>query len=282
MNRFSTNCRFTGYLNVALLPLLILFMVLGCSSSGGDGSGSPAGTVDNSVFYGTYDVTLRIGECAEETMSVTVGNDQSRDGEDGYVYVPEDTNSVTFTSDGEDVTVTVSGNTVTVERAEGTWTFDIEIDFSDDYSSVTITGTASGDDECNGTIEGSGTKISDDGGSGDETTDVSGVWNLRVYNIDSSCGTEAEWNSTATIIQIGNDLTVSGSKKGEFYSVSGEVDGSTVTISGDFSEEGGTTNSTFSMTIISDGYMTGSESWTWSDGSESCTGGTADVTMTKQ
>lgn len=260
---------------------LTIFLGIGCSSSSDDDDGgTPTGAVDNSRFYGTYEVTMQIGSCDEETSTITIGNDQSRDTEDDYMYIPQDTNSATFTLNGEDVTVTVSGYTVTVERAGSTWTFDIEIEFFSDES-ITVTGTATSDDpeDCTGTITAIGTKVSGGGGG---TTDISGVWNIRVYNINSSCGGEDEWNSTVTITQTGDDLTVTGSKKGEAFSVNGTVSGGTVTISGNFSEEGGTTTATYTLAEVSDGYMTGNESWTWTDDVDDCTGGTALVTMTRQ
>ena len=96
---FSVGC--FGYRIVKCFFVLFLTVIVGfgCGGSSSDdpsGTANPAGTVDNSRFYATYDVTMQIGGCGQENQTVTVGNNQSRADEDGYVYVPEFSNSETL------------------------------------------------------------------------------------------------------------------------------------------------------------------------------------------
>ncbi|HEY33364.1 MAG TPA: hypothetical protein G4O10_09725 [Dehalococcoidia bacterium] len=111
--------------------------------------------------------------------------------------------------------------------------------------------------------------------------DLSGVWRLEVFNIDSSCGPEPGWSSDVTVVHDGNTLETTGIK-GTTFIVTGTVVGDTVTIGpGAFPESPGTTTATYILTIISDTHMEGREEWTWTDGGTTCDDGTADVTFTR-
>jgi uncharacterized repeat protein (TIGR02543 family) len=114
-----------------------------------------------------------------------------------------------------------------------------------------------------------------------EIPNIAGVWRLDVTNIDSSCGPEPGWSSNVTVVQDDNTLETTGIK-GSTFVVTGSIDGDTVTIGpGAFPDAGGTTTATYTFTIESDTYMEGTETWTWTDGMTTCTGGTADITFTK-
>jgi hypothetical protein len=107
------------------------------------------------------------------------------------------------------------------------------------------------------------------------------VWKFEVSNVNSSCGPESNWISTVTIVQEGDSLETTGIK-GTSFIVTGSVDGMTVTIGpGGFSEDGGTTTATYILTIKSDTSMEGREEWTWTDGTTTCSNGTATVKVTK-
>ncbi len=112
--------------------------------------------------------------------------------------------------------------------------------------------------------------------------DVAGVWNLVNTGITSTCGSEGNWNDILTISQSGCVLTVDGLKGAT--GLSGSVSGDTVTIGPHgFSEDGGTTTSTFTMTLSSADAMEGNESWTWmGNGGGRCDDGTGSVTATRQ
>jgi hypothetical protein len=107
------------------------------------------------------------------------------------------------------------------------------------------------------------------------------VWNLEVFNINSTCGPEQGWSSIVTIVQEGDLLETTGIK-GTSFIVPGSVVGETVTIGpGAFPDGGGTTTATYIMTIISDTLMEGTEVWTWTDGMDTCSNGTATIRATK-
>jgi hypothetical protein len=127
-------------------------------------------------------------------------------------------------------------------------------------------------------------------GGGDETcapaaSDVSGSWTLDVWDVDSSCGPEPSWTSYITIVQQEDgSLEVTGIKQqyGNYGTVSGKICGNKVTIGPEeFSEGGGTTTAKYVMTVSSDYLMEGYEKWTWTGGGETCSGGTATISATK-
>jgi uncharacterized repeat protein (TIGR02543 family) len=110
---------------------------------------------------------------------------------------------------------------------------------------------------------------------------LTGVWRLEVTNVNSSCGPEPGWTSEVTIVQDGENLMTTGIK-GTHFEVPGIVVSDTVTIGpGAFPESTGTTTATYILTIRSDILMEGTEQWSWTDGTSSCSGGTATVRMTR-
>jgi len=152
---------FIRFLKFAFILIIAGFIGIGCSSSSSDdgdstpsGTNTPTGTIDNSDFYGTYKVTLAVGDCDSEVFPIIIGNDESQSDTEGYIYVPQAESSYT-SSDG---TVTVSGNTISIYLVEDDGEItDIDLVFNDDYSSCTIRGTII-DDECSGTATGSATR----------------------------------------------------------------------------------------------------------------------------
>jgi len=111
--------------------------------------------------------------------------------------------------------------------------------------------------------------------------DISGVWEFVFTNINSSCGPESGWSSTVTIVQNGSSLEITGFKNTSFI-VNGSIENDIVTIGpANFPESGGTTRSTFTLTLASETSMNGKESWTWSSSGDSCINGTGDITATK-
>ena len=93
------DCNNIGYQKIISVLILMVFTVFGCfSNDGGGGNNTPAGVTGNMVFYGIFEATVQIGSCDEETSTVMIGNEQDRYSEDNYVYIPEDSNNVIFTS----------------------------------------------------------------------------------------------------------------------------------------------------------------------------------------
>jgi len=103
---------------------------------------------------------MQIGSCDVETSTIETGSDQSREGEDSYIFIPEDSNNIIFTTDEYDVAITVSDNTVSIERTGNEKTFDLMLDFSSNYNSIIISGNTTSDDpeDCTGIITGNATK----------------------------------------------------------------------------------------------------------------------------
>ncbi|MBW2524806.1 MAG: hypothetical protein JRI23_11550 [Deltaproteobacteria bacterium] len=131
-----------------------------------------------------------------------------------------------------------------------------------------------------------GIKICDASGqwgpcSGCDCAVVAGSWSLDITNIDSSCGPEPDWNSPMNVAQTGCTLEVTGVKLSSTV-VSGSVTGDQVIVGpGDYDEANGTTTSTFTFTVVDANLLQGVEEWTWTDGTSSCTNGTADATATR-
>lgn len=124
------------------------------------------------------------------------------------------------------------------------------------------------------------------GGGGGTTADVAGTWQWAVTNITSSCGPETGWNAQVEIVQSGTSATATSawrSNGGEHSSTNGTVTGDDLTFDITYPEEDGQLTATHSVTVDSDGNtMTGSETWSWTNGTTTCSSGTADVTATKQ
>jgi hypothetical protein len=130
---------------------------------------------DNSRFYGTYNLSTRIGPCQESDL-VIVGNDENAflNGDSKYLLLP--TNGSTFSynqvyEDGDisTFTINVSENvmhfTILTEYPDepgGGSSYDYLITFSSDYTQATVSGYASSskhDEECQGSIEGTFTRV---------------------------------------------------------------------------------------------------------------------------
>lgn len=112
--------------------------------------------------------------------------------------------------------------------------------------------------------------------------DVSGNWTFSVNNIDSSCGPEEGWSTKVTINQTGCSLDTIWHEETGDLKVPGSVTNETATVGpGDFPDGSGTTTATYTMTVSSEGSMTGNESWTWSNTFNHCSGGTGDLTVTR-
>ncbi|WP_455210292.1 fibronectin type III domain-containing protein [Kaarinaea lacus] len=122
------------------------------------------------------------------------------------------------------------------------------------------------------------------GGGGDGTSpglnapvaDISGTWNITEDGSSNCPGEQAYHNEFSIIVaQTGNSLTVS-TPAGTF---NGTIDGDRVAWTGSYPEDGGTTTITaMQLTVSSDGNsLSGTSSWNWSDGIDSCSGTTQSI-----
>ncbi len=149
-----------------IFPVLVvtLFFLSGCSggNSGGENdTGTPAGFLDNSVFYGAYEETVGIGTCGSKTRLLFIGNNQSREGEENYIYLPQDSNEVSYPLNDENISISVSDHTVLIKKDGNRGIMELVFDFSSDYSTVKISGIATNAyaGECGETISGNATKV---------------------------------------------------------------------------------------------------------------------------
>jgi hypothetical protein len=118
-----------------------------------------------------------------------------------------------------------------------------------------------------------GTGGGDGGGDSPIQTcvDVSGTWNTTELEDATGCGEGTYTNyNEFTITQSGCNISVDA---GVYGTHSGTVNGSQITYTGSYPEEGGTTTINVNLTI-SGNSLNGSATWTWSDGTYSCSGST--------
>jgi len=155
-------CHNTGYQTIFFVLILMGFVVSGCfSNDGGGGGDRPAGVDNNSVFYGIFEAAVQVGSCDEETSSVLIGNEQDRYPEDNYVYIPEDSNNVIFTSGDEEVEILVDRRSVSITVIGDGYSSYTQLDFSSDYNTAEISGDVTSDDpeDCAGDITGSAVRL---------------------------------------------------------------------------------------------------------------------------
>jgi len=108
--------------------------------------------------------------------------------------------------------------------------------------------------------------------------DVSGTWHTEEVNDQRSCGEGiVTKNLEYTVTQSGCNITVDAGKYGIH---SGTVNGNKIKYTGSYPEDGGGTTSINDNLTISNNSLTGSTTWTWREGNESCSG-TTQITGTR-
>jgi hypothetical protein len=203
--------------------------------------------------------------------------------------VPDADLTVTLVS--SDVTEIAVPSSITVLAGNATAVFDLTVidDTEDDglrYATVTaasdVYGSASqtvavtDDDDPpadDGGDDGGGDSGGDDGDASD-VLDVSGSWNVTEVADESDCGQGINTKHyTVTIAQTGTTFTV----QTPYGTLRGSLNGSVGTWSGRGSEDGGTLQTSGSVTFSEDGNGYGVsysaiETWTWDDGAFYCSG----------
>lgn len=116
------------------------------------------------------------------------------------------------------------------------------------------------------------------GGGGGATTapigDISGAWAMTLITDASACPVDTSKTETPTveITQSGSSATVIIPGEGTY---TGSVSGNILTWSGSYPDDGGTVQTTVSLTIdASCNTMSGLANWTWSGNGTSCQGTT--------
>jgi hypothetical protein len=108
-------------------------------------------------------------------------------------------------------------------------------------------------------------------GDGDcaEPVDVAGEWAMTSTVVSDSCNGGPSEMFTMTITQDGNALTAEIPE----LTFSGTICGNQIQMSGSFPEDAGTVTVDATLVVSEEGdSMQGSDTWTWSDGSDSCSG----------
>lgn len=108
------------------------------------------------------------------------------------------------------------------------------------------------------------------GGGEGSPRNVAGGWSYSWVDTSNTCGEPLEQGSgTLTLSQNGNQVAVNV----DGATFSAEMNGSTLSWTDSYSEDGGTTTETASLTLNSDGqYASGNVQWQWTNGTESCSG----------
>jgi hypothetical protein len=98
------------------------------------------------------------------------------------------------------------------------------------------------------------------------TYDATGTWNTADTYVYNNCGDPVTYEtSTVTITQTGDTWT-----DNEFYY--GTVNGATYTANASYPEDGGTTTSRIIWTLSSSTSGTYTDTWSWTNGTNSCSG----------
>jgi hypothetical protein len=106
-------------------------------------------------------------------------------------------------------------------------------------------------------------------GNGGEDADVAGDWEMSSTVVTDNCDGRMSQTFLMTITQEGSNLTVETPE----VTFSGTVSGNRIQMNGSFPEDNGTVTVNATLVVSGDGNsMEGSDNWTWTDGSSSCSG----------
>jgi hypothetical protein len=101
--------------------------------------------------------------------------------------------------------------------------------------------------------------------------DYAGFWTISGTD-QGNCGDEGSWSGSGTITVDGNTMTGFPAGGGTH---SGQVCANTLTVATSYPEDGGTVTLNFTATFSSNNAVSGSGTWSWTDGSSSCNGTTS-------
>ncbi len=114
-----------------------------------------------------------------------------------------------------------------------------------------------------------------------QTYDATGTWDYVTSNnwVDpgtAGCDADDDEQGTVSVTQTGSNVTLV--IKGLPFT--GTVSGATYTFSGMYPEQGGMTSAVLTFTLTSDSAGTGTLTWSWTDGVDSCNGG-CDISVSR-
>jgi hypothetical protein len=139
----------------------------------------------------------------------------------------------------------------------------------------------------------------DDYGDDDDpvTIDLNGAWTFTVDVTAANGVCEGEENDPVEpfavdfiVVDQNDDGTYEVSVTGDFGDAGGTIAGTVsglpevgdvIVLSGDIPEDGGTTTSTYTLTVQSTTRLTGTEAWSWTGGGGTCEDGASTVVVEK-
>jgi len=207
--------------------------------------------------YEIVGLSLEVQDQAPTTGSVTVINTTSQN--IYYIYIKSSSTSNWGTDRLENYYM-LPGESFTVSNLPvGTYDFKAE-----DAGHTVI------DTSMNVSVDGNITWTVTDGGG---TPNIAGTWAISVR--DSGCGHVYDYQTTATVTQNGQNVTVYFPDPG--LTVQGTLNGNTLSATNlpvSYPQEGGTTTVTsFSGTISNNGHsISYNSAWTWTGYGETCSG----------
>ncbi|MCW9098515.1 MAG: hypothetical protein OQJ93_14110, partial [Ignavibacteriaceae bacterium] len=152
------------YFSIIFVIAFGLIAFVGCGG-GGDDAVAPVpnpGVIDNSPFWGEFAVSMTTDSCEISNFTMTLGGDSTRKNEEGYIYLPKDQSSITYSQPDRTFTLERSGLTIYFAEDGQDYTAERTLAFSNDYNNFTITnGWVEDDDpaDCDGTEAGTGIRV---------------------------------------------------------------------------------------------------------------------------
>jgi hypothetical protein len=195
-----------------------------------------------------------------------------------------DTVTITIDQSGNSVDVVIKGQTYSGTVSGATYTGTASYAEDGGTTTVTVRFTLTSNSAGSGTFEWSwsdgmyscngGADISLSKNGASTPYDATGTWTYTasgnwVSSGGAECSADSDDTVSITIDQSGDSVDVV--IKGRTYS--GTVSDTTYTGTASYAEDGGTTTVTVRFTLTSNSTGTGTVGWSWSDGYESCDGG---------
>jgi hypothetical protein len=224
----------------------------------------------------TYDAT--------GTWTYTTSGNWVNPGTAGCSADSDETTAVTVTQSGDNVSVDINGQVFTGTVSGATYTGTASYPEDGGTTTVTVRFTLTSNSEGSGTVEWSwsdgvdscngGADLSLSKNSASTPYDATGTWTYTtsgnwVNSGTAGCSADSDETLTVNITQSGTSVSVV--IRGQTYS--GTVSDATYTGTASYPEDGGTTTTTVRFTLTSDSAGSGTVAWSWSDGAESCNGG---------
>jgi hypothetical protein len=224
----------------------------------------------------TYDAT---GD-----WTYTTSNNWVNAGTAGCWADSDETTVVSITQSGDNVSVDIDGQVFTGTVSDAAYTGTGSYPEDGGTTTVTVTFTLTSNSEGSGSVVWSwsdgmyscngGADLSLSKNSASTPYDATGAWTYTTSGNWVNAGTagcSADSNETLTVTATQSGTSVSVVIRGQSYS--GTVSGATYTGTASWPEDGGTTTETVTFTLTSDSVGSGTVVWSWSDGAESCNGG---------